>query len=303
MFYRAPLGASARLKFLENTRDSLIESLHKPDIAEAVGMSTVERLIKTNSLLFTAPVTEKGEVIVTLDHLRDDSVPVLALKPRETAHINPAVALPSPRQNTGIQRFLDSLINDVTTEEVAGRELDIVNAMRRTLGRKGIDISLAPNANGNVSTSATLIDGRGIGSKPTPGFFIITGRPRMALAYKGGYPHEVVLAHEMIHVDQSLKTVVHPFNEGRLRRQAYRRELEAHHFSALLIRALGATAKPIKSLWAQTEIPLYEMVEKIRQRYADPQEPFEPTDRIIEELNKIGVEWGPSKKDFLSIPS
>lgn len=296
MFHRAPLSSSERQQFLTDTRESLIESLGRPEILEALGDSVVQRLKDTNELLFTPEVIEdagdSGDVVSPFRITSLDAVPIVALRPKETVHVGRDIALPSPRQNQVIQRFLDALASDDTaTERVPHVQATLIESMSQTIPVSGTDLQLAGNK-GQVESSTALIDGEDIKLGHSPGLFVLSGRPRVVLAYKGGYPRSVALAHELIHVDQALQDVITPYTKAALLQRTYRHELEAHHYSALYINALNATSNPIKSMWAQTTIPLYEEVEKVRRQYADPESPFEPNERLVEELQRNGISWG-----------
>lgn len=297
MFYRAPIGSPERQRFLGDTREALLESFERPEVTEALGSSVVQRLRDLNDLLYVATIDGEDTVITPSQGASPDAIPIVALKEGEAVQISREMALPSsPRQAVFIRRFLDTLVEgEATVEQISGAETRLIQSMRQTIPPWGKNLQLPPKSRGTVYSSTALIDGDTIGLGHSPGPFVLSGHPRVVLRYSGGYPRPVVLAHELLHVEQALVDVITPYNEEALMRRAYRHELEAHHHSALYMRSLYPVRHllDLKSLWAHTKLPFYEQVENIRQKYADPEHPFEPNDQLMEELRKQGIVWDP----------
>ena len=286
MFYLARPDSAQRHRFLERTQSRLLENLDREPVSRALGTTVVQRLKMANDRL-VIPNIRDGVAVMPRSARDSEAVPFIAPKPNETIQFRRSDLMPTPSQQVGLRGIL---------QEWSGSDdgvSEVSSLLMRAMQRKTpaiFDYQLgSKSGDGSLIQSKARVVGSGLGLRNAPAEFFLKTRPVLGLAYKGGYRPDVVLAHELVHLDQeSASPVSLVVDKEEAIREAYRYELEAYHHEANYITAIPDRNR-LMTLWRYPDLAQHTVIESKRRELADPENPFEPTDALIAEIGRLGT--------------
>jgi hypothetical protein len=119
---------------------------------------------------------------------------------------------------------------------------------------------------------------------------IIGGRPTILIGMpKTEYQREarnLITVHELVHADQNMETPVLPASESEFIYAQWRRELEAYEGHSKYGKVLFWSND--ERFWMRQGLRHMGLVEQIREKYADPADPFNPLPEIKDAIQRVG---------------
>lgn len=285
---QTPNGAHERHQLLEEAQNSLVDTLGTEHARQVLGEIAIKRILDMNGLL-TIPNIRNGRVVMPAPYHDTDAIPFMALEPGENVQLDRSLMVPAPTQVDYMRSHLEHWQGEGS--DVSAMQDRLLTIISRKTPKETLE-TLGEGASGGLGMNMTHIYGESLGLDKAQDDFFVRGRPDIVLNSRGGYPAGIVLAYEMIHLEQALDDVFVPADKRIRLTKLYVEELEAHHYSAQVADIAISMSSDPGTLRRSADVSRYRDVEAIRDRLANPDEPFTPNEAVVHALRDIGVVWG-----------
>jgi hypothetical protein len=269
----------ARHAYLEAAQASLAESFDDPIIVEYLGESDCAELLDLSQKLAMPNI--KGSSRLTLPKTHDEeAIPYIAAKPGEEFMLDPQLAGPTPSQR---QRMYEAVVDRGDPNALLG-QMAVTEAIAE-MTREPLPEYVAGDNFGFVYYDRVSAEHISPNNEILwRGLF--KGRPHLGLVMNKSIP-QISLMHELEHVRQTLsKPVILGSDEVRIHNDM-KGELYAYHYAARL--AFALRERGIVDFGEEKFSDLV-IVEALRSNLASDEDPFNPSDELLEALRSLDIE-------------